>query len=413
VTQAISEVLGETTGVTSSPFDGQQPAIGAAYAPFSFTAKRFMLHKLAERAGAAVPRTDFSPVLKNFLVRLRPDSLSLTATDLELAVIASTTAVTAELPGDVAELTAVLPAKRLIAILAEAPEGDVTISVSGDQATVTAGPASWVLHLGSDGKDYPQVAKDISELQEVPRRPLLDALRTVRYAVSKTSPELAQVSIAPGTDGVMCVTACDRNRLARVLLKGFPVAMRIPTISGAVDALIKLLSDSEADSIKVATAGSKLVFSVGSVMLIASRLGKEFPDVEKLLLAPVLANDQKLTVDRAELRGALRRVRINADATTSALSMQASTGKLTLTSRDTAGNKAQETIVAAWDGPSRSMVINHGYLDQMLAAHPAPSCVFALGKDVGKRRTPLLLADPGSGTTGVITQMSVSKAIGY
>jgi len=180
-----------------------------------------------------------------------------------------------------------------------------------------------------------------------------------------------------------------------------------------VDALIKLLSDSEADSIKVATAGSKLVFSVGSVMLIASRLGKEFPDVEKLLLAPVLANDQKLTVDRAELRGALRRVRINADATTSALSMQASTGKLTLTSRDTAGNKAQETIVAAWDGPSRSMVINHGYLDQMLAAHPAPSCVFALGKDVGKRRTPLLLADPGSGTTGVITQMSVSKAIGY
>lgn len=424
MTQGIADVLGETAGLAESPFAGQVPAVGANYQAFSFQAPRFMLDKQAQRAGAAVPRTDFSPVLKNFMVELQPGGpLTLTATDLELAIIATVSAVSNTLiPADAPSCKAVIPARRLMAILAEAPEGLIQVTVASDTATVTAGldklpvhQVSWVLKLGSDGKDYPAVSDGAVQLQEVARKPLLDAIRTVRYAVSKTSPELAQISIATGFDGVVCATACDRNRFARVRLKGFPVPMRIPTVSGAVDTLIKMLADSESDTIRVGATDSKLVFVVGSATLIASKLGKDFPDVEKLMLAPVLGHDQELTVDRSELREALRRVKINADATTSALGMELLEGEstLSLSSRDTTGNRAHEAIPATWTGGKRSIVINHDYLDQMLAAHPAPSCVFKLGKDSGKRRSPLLLIDKESGTTGIITQMSVSKLVGY
>lgn len=418
MTQGIADVLGETGGVTASPFAGQVPAVGADYQAFSFTAPRFMLDKQAQRAGAAVPRTDFSPVLKNFKVELHGPGgpLTLTATDLELAIVATVSAVSSTLmPVEQASMTAVIPARRLMAIIAEAPEGDIKVTVAGDIATITAGHASWTLKLSSDGKDYPAVGEGSAQLQEVPRKPLLDAIRTVRYAVSKTAPELAQISIAPGTDGTVCATACDRNRFARVRLEGFPVPMRIPTVSGAVDTLIKMLADSESDTIRVGATPTKLVFTVGSATLIASKLGKDFPDVEKLMLAPALGNDQELTVDRSELREALRRVRINADTTTSALGMEIAEGDnaLTLSSRDTSGNRAQEAIPATWTGGKRSIVINHEYLEQMLAAHPAPSCVFRLGKDQGKRRSPLLLTDKETGTTGIITQMSVSKLVGY
>lgn len=412
--QGIADVLGENTmEETGTPFDGQLPAVGANYEQFSFSSKRVMLERLAARAGSVVPRGDFSPVLKNFLVQVSTGYLQLTATDLELTVISHTTAVVTSLLAG-APNRAVLPAKKLLAILGEAPEGDVTITVAKDKATVTAGSASWVLFLSSDGSDYP-VVPDTSKVafSEVPRAPLAAALKTVRYAVSKTKQDLQQVAIAKATDGTMCATACDKTRFSRVRLPaGFP-AMRIPTISKAVDELVKLLEDSEAETVSVADAGTKLVFRIGSTVLMASKLGLDYPDVEKLLLQPALENAMELVVDRSELTDALRRVRINADPDTAALGMELSNGQVTLVSQDKFHNTAQQTIPATWGSGTLKLVVNHQFLSEMLAAHPAPSCTFRLGKPVGKRRPALLLMDPVSGTTGIINQMSVSALVGY
>ena len=287
-----------------------------------------------------VPNRDVMPVLKHFLVQVAPGRLQLAATDLELSVLASTPAVTAE-----ATQTLVLPARKLLAILKEAPDGDIVIDVAGEFATVRAGTASWSLKL-DDGSSYPPLPDPAQvEMHPVGREAFLGALKTVRHAVGRDSsrPALMQVDILAGEsvrgNGAK-VTACDSVRFARTELNGFSVNMQIP--SGALDSLVKTLEGSELDEVHTGETGAHLVFRIGSTVFLASKLMAKFPDVEKLLLRPALENRLLLTADKAELAGAIRRVRINADPETSAIGLQLSQGTLTAVARDKYGNRAEE-----------------------------------------------------------------------
>jgi hypothetical protein len=58
------------------------------------------------------------------------------------------------------------------------------------------------------------------------------------------------------------------------------------------------------------------------------------------------------------------------------------------------------------------VAVNHQFLTDMLAAHPAVSCRFWLGPETGKKRSVLLLRDDETGTTGIIYQMLASQ-VGY
>ncbi len=409
MTSGIDEVLGVDDAAQDDPF-GTGSLAAVQYAPFSFTAKRLILAALVGKAISVVPAGDVTPVLKHFLVQVAPGRLQLAATDLELSVLASTPAVTA----DVTQ-TLVLPARKLLAILKEAPDGDITVSVAGEFATVRAGTASWSLKL-DDGSSYPPLPDPAQvEMHPVNREAFLGALKTVRHAVGRDSsrPALMQVDISAGEsvrgNGAM-VTACDSVRFARVTLNGFPLSMAIP--SGALDSLVKTLEGSELDEVHAGETGRHLVFRIGSTVFLASRMLAAFPDVEKLLLRPALENRLLLTADKAELGSAIRRVRINADPETSAIGLQLSQGTLTAIARDKYGNRAQESIAAGWDGPDRLVVVNHQFLSDMIAAHPSGSCRFWLGPEAGKKRSVLLLRDDETGTTGIIYQM-LASLVGY
>jgi DNA polymerase-3 subunit beta len=405
MTSGIEEVLGTDTG-QDDPF-GTGSLAAAEYEPFSFTAKRLVLASLVDKAISVVPNRDVMPELKHFLVQVAPGSLRLAATDLELSVLAATPAVTAEVTQAL-----LLPARKLLAILREAPEGDVIIDVAGESAAVRAGTASWSLLL-ADAAGYPQLPDpDGVEMHPVSREAFLGALRTVRHAVGRDSgrPSLMQVDIAVGEDGSAKVTASDSVRFARATLPGFPVSMQIP--SGALDSLVKTLESSELDEVQAGETDRQLVFRIGSTVFLAQKLPAKFPDVEKLLLKPALENRLSLTADRAELAGAIRRVRINADPETSAIGLKLTQGTLTAVARDKYGNRAEEAISAAWDGPERLVVVNHQFLTDMLAAHPSGSCRFWLGPEAGKKRSVLMLRDDDTGTIGIIYQM-LASLVGY
>lgn len=409
----ISTVLGEA-GV-ADPFAGHTAAAPAGYAPFSFTSKRFALVGLCEKAIPVVPSRDYQPVLSNFMVRVSAQGLRFAATDLELMITVHSPVVQVDGIADGAYQDVVLPARRLLAILREAPEGEVTITVSADSALITAGQASWTIKLSSDGNDFPAIP-GLSEvtLHETPRQALVTALKAVRHAVSKAGakPRLSQVDIRKATDGVMKVTASDGPRFAQVPLPGFPVAMRIPAAGtpAATDELVRMLTASEAETIQVGFLAKKMVFSFDSTVFTVDPLQEDFPDVETLLLAPAMMNDQSLTVDRSELVQAVHRVRVNADRESSAIGLKLTPGKMTVFARDTYQNQAEETIDAGWTGGTRQLVVNYAFLLDMLSVYSGASCQFRLGKDVGKRRSALLLRDDKF--TGVLTQM-VASLLGY
>jgi DNA polymerase III sliding clamp (beta) subunit (PCNA family) len=396
-----------------------EPAAGEDYGEFTFRVKPYVLKALAAAAGAAVPGSVplGKPVLGCYRVRVSHAGLQLAATDMERTVLASTEAVWA---GDsVDELSyaqAFIPAKKLQAVLKEAPEESITFEVKKNRAVVSAGSTSWVFAL-PDSSEYPELL-DPSGLDFClyPREKFLAGLRAVRHAVCRDAgrPMLTQVEIGSpeGSDGFdgRRITASDGTRFARAELDEFPVPMCIP--SPVLDDLTRLLAGSLSDEVHVAATEDALVFRADSTVLAVARRSTPFPDMDKQLLGPAGDNDQVLAVDRDELASAVRRVRVHADADTAAIVLVAEGSTVTVVSRDQAGNSASVPVplAAGWHGKERVLCVNHVFLAEMLAAHPDMACEFRLGKDLGKRRSVVLLE--GTGTVQVLTQMA-SAQVGY
>jgi DNA polymerase III sliding clamp (beta) subunit (PCNA family) len=386
-------------------------APGVDYGAFSFTAKRVWLAQLADWALAAVPAgSPALPVNGCFKVTVSPERLCVAASDQQVSVFAEMLAVRAKTPGEV-----FLPARKLKEMLAAAPDGDVTISVKGATARVTAGPASWSLRLPSPVGYIGLPDLSDAEFAAVARQPLLTALQTVRHAVGKDAgrPMFAQVRIEE-SDGVMFATASDSSQLSRAPVPGFPFPVSIPL--AALDDLLKLLAKSQDDEVGAADHGSHVVFRVGTVTLAATRVGKDFPNVEDMFLRPVAGHDQMFRADRADVLQALRRVRINSDAATSAIALIVGRSTLTVMSQDKNRNSAEEAVPVSgqsgdWDR-ERLVVVNAGFLEAMLAAHPSPVCEFRLGRDRGQNRLPLLLQDAEAKIIGTCQQMP-PKVVGY
>jgi DNA polymerase III sliding clamp (beta) subunit (PCNA family) len=380
---------------------GDVPGTAEGYA-LSFTVKRFVLATLVEWTSPVIPKKEALPVLGCIRITVSPDQMQFAATDMERTVFAVSPSLSTESSGVV-----FLPAQRLKAILAEAPDKDVTIRVRRDFAEVEAGGVTWSLKLPASTQ-YPKLPDfGTAQFRPARREHLLGALRTVRHAAGRDSsnPASAQVRIAE-SDGLMYATASSGGRYCRMPVPGFPFSTSVPT--GALDELIRVLSTSKLDDTLVSLEGDTLAFRAGPVTLAVQLLMQQFPDADRLVLDPVRDSTDVLGVDRSELVQAVRRVRINADSTSSAVAFVLEDGSLTLEARDEVGNRAAETVQAAWGGGSRLVVLNAQFLLDLLAVYPASSCTFKVSKDVRKRRVALLLEDEDSGVTGVIPQMQPS-----
>lgn len=377
---------------------------GTGYEPMELTIRRHMLAQLTDWAMMAVPNSSSLAVNGCLRVTVTEGRLTLASADQTRAVFVTTPAVNAQIPGE-----AFVPARKLKALLAEAPEGDVALAVKGSFATVTAGSASWQLRLPAPDTHFgfPDLAG--AEFARVRRDTLHNALSTVRHAMGREASRAAftQVRVMEA-DGLMAAWAADSSQLARCPVKDFPVELTIP---GAVlDDLLKLLGKCPDDDIEVADTESRVVFRIGAVTVAALKSTHQFPDVAKAM-AQVSGNSLPLVVDKGELTRAIRRVRVSADSSTSAVVLVAEGRKLTVSAKDKDGNAAEETVPLAEEFGERILLVaNAEFLTALLSVHPPATCEFKVARERGKVRPPLLLADPESGVMGYCPQLTLKLA---
>lgn len=391
-----------------SPFAGLQTPSGVVdYGKFSLTVKRYVLADLCERALVAVPSRETLPVLGCFQVQVGHDGLCIAATDMERTVFARTEAVITD--AESAEFY--VNARKLVAILHAAPEGEVTIKVRKNKAEVTLSNGfSADLRLPDSGA-YPQLPDpDTIEFSAFSREKLLGALRSVRHAICRDASRsnLTQVDFTAANGGV-AVTASDGSRMARAGLPDFPMVAAAP--SSATEDLVRLLSSSpDVKDVEVGQTPGIVVFRVGHVVLAASKRQNPFPNVDDQLLKPAAGNSDRLVIDKSQLREAIKRVRINADPETSAIALDIRTGEVIVVSRDKSGNSAKESVPVKWDAANKLVVVNHVSLSEAVDAHPDSECEFLLGEDIGKKRSMVLLE--GGALLQVLSQMPPAL-VGY
>lgn len=388
------------------------PTGAVDYGKFSFTVKRYILADLARHAAVAVPSRDTMAILGCFQVQLGGQAaLQVTATDMERTVFTQTDTVPWDDTAPPAEVY--LPARRLLAILDEAPEGDVVIKIAKNKAEVKAGEVSWGLVL-PDAGGYPKLP-DPGTIEFAPygRADLLGALKLIRHAISRDASRanLTQVAIDAGT-----VTASDGSRMARAELPGFPVSACVP--AAAVTDLVKLLGTSPVENIEAGQTPGLVAFKVGHVILAATKRQMPFPDVDNQLVKPAESNAETLAVDKEQLAKAISQAAINADTATAAIGLWVAPEHIAVTARDKSGNSARVEVPAAWGAEvtatpmatERLLVVNHVHLAEAIEAHPGGALEFLLGQDMGKKRSMVKLS--GGGLMQVLSQMPPAL-VGY
>src|SRR5262249_42897687 len=102
-------------------------------------------------AAAAVAPRDVKPVLRNLKAVVEDERCTLMATDLELGIRLEVRGLKADEPGE-----ALLPTQKILSILREAPDEEITIEASQDRCLVKGGGAEFEMP-GDDPSAFPEV----------------------------------------------------------------------------------------------------------------------------------------------------------------------------------------------------------------------------------------------------------------
>lgn len=318
------------------------------------------------------------PVLANALFYASAESLTLYATDLEVGIFAPCDALI-HAPG-----TATLPAKRLLDIVEQLPDTDVTITLdSHDKAHIVCGHFHSCLQT-IPAIEYPQLPAVEGDVATLSAATLRELLERTRYAISDTDKRFilggAQMTLGRGVLGMV---STDGKRLSVATAPCPPeaaAAVLIPT--KAMDALVPALTTGE---VRFSSSAKHLFFVIGGHVFFSRTIDGQFPAYERIIPKD---NEHRAEVARAPFAAALRRVGLVAE-TTQGVTLQISEGWMLLASNAADVGEADERFEIGYTGPEIRVVVNWRHVLDFLEAGSSATIALA-AKDA---RSALLLTD--------------------
>src|SRR5471032_1341951 len=174
------------------------------------TAEREKLLAPLQAVIGVVERRQTMPVLANVLLGVRQGQLSITATDLEVELVASTE-VAVQDPGDIT-----VPGRKFLDILRALPEKvSVALTVESEKMVIKAGRSRFSLST-LPATEFP-VIDDINAQQtvQVPRKELLRLLEKTHFSMAQQDVRYYLNGMLLEIDGTLLrAVATDGHRLA-------------------------------------------------------------------------------------------------------------------------------------------------------------------------------------------------------
>jgi DNA polymerase-3 subunit beta len=301
---------------------------------------------VASRSGAL-------PVLQDLRITATETGLELIGSDLEITN-------RVQVPAEVEETGVAVVPKLLGEIVRKLEQGSVTVAVTGDEATVTAGRFSTSLRL-KPAEDYPRLAPTDGSGVRVDAAAFAAALKQVVRAASKDDlrPILTGVLLTAHAGGLRLV-ATDSYRLAVRDLKGVSMldeGQRVLVAAKGLSEVQRLAGDGE---IEVVLRERDVVFRTSRAEVTARLIEGDFPNYEQLIPS---GYPNRLTVSREALMESLDRVQIVGQSRDNAAVRLAMSGdglELAMSAQDV-GN-AQESLDAKFEGGELTVAFNPMFL---------------------------------------------------
>lgn len=336
------------------------------------TAPREALLKPLQAVIGVVERRQTMPILANVLLVAKGGEIAITATDLEVELVATTEA-QVDAAGEVT-----VPGRKLLDICKALPEdAKVSISLSGDKLSVKSGRSKFSLTT-LPAAEFPTVddinAGESLELSQELLGRLLEkthfamAQQDVRYYLNGLLLETGKNMLrAVATDGhrlSLCQVSLDNSKL--------PQKQVIVPRKGVLE-LQRLMHGGGALNIELGSNHVRI--QLDDIRFTSKLIDGRFPEYERVI--PKDTSNQ-LTADREAFRSALQRTAILSNEKYRGIRLIIRDGGIVLQAHNPEQEEAEEELEVEYSGDEIEIGFNVNYLLDALGAIETETVTLAL-----------------------------------
>ncbi|MCI0751291.1 MAG: DNA polymerase III subunit beta [Flammeovirgaceae bacterium] len=303
------------------------------------------------------------PILENFLFELEKGNLTVTASDLQTSMITEVQVESKE-KGSIA-----VPARILLDTLKNLPEQPVTFSIDESTYSIEIISDNGRYKLaGENATDFPKVPTVSNDFSaEISTEVLSRAVNNTIFATSNDElrPAMTGVYVNLGDKNTTFV-ATDGHRLVRYRRSdvksdnGSSIIIPRKALN-----LLKTTLPTENTPVSIDFNLSNAFFKFGNIRMICRLIDERFPDYENVIPS---GNNIKMTIDKGDFLGALRRISIYANKTTHQVRLKITGSELQISAEDLDfSNEANERLSCEHEGDDIEIGFNAKFLIEMLS----------------------------------------------
>lgn len=319
-----------------------------------------MLAPLQQVIGA-VERRQTLPILGNVLFKSSGGDITLTATDLEIEMVARVAADSSD------EFQTTIPARKLLDICKALPESSqINFSIDDSRVSLTSARSRFSL-ASLPARDFPSL-EEIEELHSfsVPQN-------TFKELFDKTSFAMAQQDVRYYLNGILMeissekvkLVATDGHRLAlseTSLDTGIAEEKQIIIPRKAVLELSRLLDSADSPA-KCVLSQNHLRVETDSLVFTTKLIDGKFPDYQRVI--PVDGN-KTLEVDRELLKNSMSRIAILSNEKYRGIRLTLTSGNLSIQANNPDQEEAEEELQVDYEAGDVEIGFNVTYLIDVL-----------------------------------------------
>lgn len=327
-----------------------------------FTAAREALLKPLQAVIGVVERRQTMPILSNVLIIARDGQLAVTATDLEVELVAQTE-IEAESDGEIT-----VSGRKLLDICRALPEGsDVKISLSGEKLSVRAGRSKFNL-VTLPAAEFP-VVDDIKANQTI-----TVSQASLGRLIEKTHFSMAQQDVRYYLNGMLLETAgkhlravaTDGHRLAlcQAELAGGELSDQQVIVPRKGVLELQRLMDGEGD-LNIELGANHVRIQLDDIRFTSKLIDGRFPEYDRVIPKE---SSNELKADRVEFKSALQRTAILSNEKYRGIRLVIRDSGVVLQAHNPEQEEAEEELAVEYTGEDIEIGFNVNYLLDALSA---------------------------------------------
>jgi len=309
-----------------------------------------------------VERRQTMPVLANVLLAARDNKLSITGTDLEVELVASTQ-VSVQASGDIT-----IPGRKLLDIFRSLPEKtSITLATDGERVSLRAGRSRFTL-TSLPAAEFPLV-------EEINAQQTLNVAQgEFRRLIDKTHFSMAQQDVRYYLNGLLLET--DGKALRAVATDGHRLAIAEMALEGKVKATHQVIVPRKGvlelqrilgteGTIELAVGTNHVRAQIGDIRFTSKLIDGRFPEYGRVIPA---SPPRMVEADREALRQALQRTAILSNEKYRGIRLTARPDLLTIQAHNPEQEEAEDQVEVSYKGEEVEIGFNVNYLLDALSA---------------------------------------------